>query len=71
MRSLDACPQCQTGRMITYRTVSRGLNRRKYLKCNFCGHTGKESVRINQFGQVEIVVTNVGKTVQNFGQHIG
>ena len=46
MRSLDKCPSCPVGFMVTYRTrrFKTRPGGRRYLKCDRCGATGLEVV---------------------------
>ena len=51
MRSLDRCEQCGLGSMKTVTTRSTGLSRVRYLRCDNCGETGKEILRIDHRGR--------------------
>lgn len=44
MRSLDPCPACSSGTMLTYCTRRRsgGAQVVRFLKCDVCGATAKE-----------------------------
>ena len=45
MRSLDLCPYCKRGRMLTQSTrATKGDRRIRYLKCDHCGRTGTETI---------------------------
>lgn len=44
MRSLDPCPACKIGRMLTTCTRRRAGHKLRYLRCSLCGHRGKEIV---------------------------
>ncbi|QDV66164.1 hypothetical protein Mal65_53390 [Crateriforma conspicua] len=48
MRTGERC-QCG-GRMRTYKTRTQGCRRTRYLKCDLCGETGKEPVRLDAEG---------------------
>ena len=57
MRSLDLCPYCKRGRMLTQSTrATKGDRRIRYLKCDHCGKTGTETIpgrpRRRQSGRV-------------------
>ena len=61
MRSLDRCEVCQVGTMKTVTARSIGLSRTRYLKCNNCGETGKEILRIDHRGR-QVLISEVGTT---------
>ena len=46
MRSLDRCPVCREGYMMTTGTkqLARGNKRVRTLKCDFCGENGREII---------------------------
>ena len=50
MRMFDKCPKCHDGRLVSQGTKrckqrDRGeVKRMRYLKCDTCGHTGKEMI---------------------------
>ncbi len=39
------CPKCHTGTMKQYKTRSEHHWRLRYLKCDQCGHNGRERLR--------------------------
>ena len=57
MRSGDRC-DCG-GTMRTYRTITRGARRTRYLRCDRCGGTGKEIVGLDPLGRPEIPLPGV------------
>jgi len=44
MKTLDPCPACKIGRMLTTCTRRRAGRKLRYLRCSLCGHRGKEVV---------------------------
>ena len=65
MRSLDRCLVCEVGSMRVYKTFTTGLHRRRYLKCDSCGQTGKEWFAVDHLGrpQFQNLITSVGTSV--------
>ena len=53
MRSGDKC-DCG-GTMRTYRTITRGARRTRYLRCDRCRSTGKEIVAVDPLGRPELL----------------
>jgi hypothetical protein len=51
MRSLDPCPSCTVGKMLTYRTLILGSSKLRYLRCSHCGRTGKEQFQCDSLGR--------------------
>ena len=47
--------------MKTVTTRSTGLSRKRYLRCNNCGETGKEILRIDHRGR-QVFILEVGTT---------
>ena len=52
MRSGDRC-DCG-GTFKTYRTITRGARRTRYLRCDRCGGTSKEILAVDPLGRPEI-----------------
>ncbi len=52
MRNLDRCEQCQRGRFKIYHTRTRGSSRTRFLKCDHCGVTSKESFAVDHLGRI-------------------
>ena len=51
MRSGERCTICDTGRMRTRTTITRGSSRVRYLVCRSCGATGKEVFQLDDLGR--------------------
>ena len=66
MRSLDRCEVCRFGQMKTVTTRSKGLSRKRYLRCNNCGSTGKEILRIDHLGR-QVFILDSGTTPSILG----
>lgn len=66
MQNLDRCNECQRGRMRIYKTRTVGSSRTRFLKCDVCGATGKETFKVDHLGRVVIspVVTSRGTGYQ-------
>jgi hypothetical protein len=71
MRSLDVCRRCGSGRMLAYKTKTKGSNRTRYLKCSHCSARGKEIIKVDELGRQIFSDTRAGILVQNFERVIG
>lgn len=62
MRSGERC-SCNTGRMRTRTTITRGSSRVRYLVCRICGRTGKESLRLDDIGRPVFATHSNGASI--------
>jgi hypothetical protein len=66
MRSLDRCERCSVGRMKCYSVRTVGSSRLRYLRCDSCQETGRETVLVDSLGrQVFTVMLATPSTSDN------
>jgi hypothetical protein len=47
MKLGSVCSDCQQGRYRCVRTITKGTSRQRYLRCDHCRKTSKESLRVD------------------------
>lgn len=62
MRSLDRCPKCSVGTMRIVTTRTNGLSRVRYLKCDSCNATGKETFAVDSLGRPTFLPANTTRS---------
>ena len=75
MRNNQDCPRCTTGVMVRYKTNTTSMIKTRYLKCDRCGHHGRERfiIKTNRRGRAYFcpLVGNDFLEVENIASTMG
>lgn len=67
MRTGDPCTVCYHGVMKRRSTRTVGTTRTRYLKCDKCGHTGKQYTKVDELGR-DVLLILVSDRIQESNQ---
>lgn len=57
--SNSRCDHCDAGRLVTYKTRTSAEHRTRYLRCNQCGTTAKQTLSLKRGEFVPTVGTDI------------